>query len=59
MPAMTTPFDEKLKVDWSFVKRHAKWLQANGCSGIVCLGSLGEAAALTFDENIRIVLDVV
>lgn len=59
MPAMTTPFDEDLKVDWSFVKRHAKWLQVNGCSGIVCLGSLGEAAALSFDEKIRIVRDVV
>ncbi|WP_348263871.1 dihydrodipicolinate synthase family protein [Telmatobacter sp. DSM 110680] len=59
MPAMTTPFDENLKVDWPFVKRHARWLHANGCSGIVCLGSLGEAATLTFDEKIRIVCDVV
>src|SRR5579872_1464886 len=58
MPAMTTPFDEDLKVDWPFVKRHARWLHANGCSGIVCLGSLGEAATLTFDEKIRIVQDV-
>lgn len=59
MPAMTTPFDGDLKVDWPFVKRHATWLQENGCSGIVCLGSLGEAAALSFDEKIRIVRDVV
>ena len=59
MPAITTPFDEDLKVDWPFVRRHAQWLQANGCSGIVCLGSLGEAATLTFDEKIRIVHDVV
>jgi len=59
MPAMTTPFDENLNVDWPFVRRHAQWLQANGCSGIVCLGSLGEAATLTFDEKIRIVHDVV
>jgi 1-pyrroline-4-hydroxy-2-carboxylate deaminase len=59
MPAMTTPFDADLNVDWPFLKRHAKWLHANGCSGIVCLGSLGEAATLSFDEKIRIVRDVV
>ena len=59
MPAMTTPFDENLKVDWPFVTRHARWLQANGCSGIVCLGSLGEAATLSFDEKLRIVGGVV
>ena len=59
MPAMTTPFDEILNVDWPFVGRHACWLQANGCSGIVCLGSLGEAATLGFDEKIRIVREVV
>ena len=59
MPAMTTPFDADLKVDWPFLKRHAQWLHANGCSGIVCLGSLGEAATLSFDEKIRIVRDVV
>jgi dihydrodipicolinate synthase/N-acetylneuraminate lyase len=55
MPAMTTPFTEGLEVDWPFAERHARWLQANGCTGIVCLGSLGEAATLEFDEKIKIV----
>jgi 1-pyrroline-4-hydroxy-2-carboxylate deaminase len=55
MPAMTTGFDTQLKVDHTFLARHARWLQANGCTGIVCLGSLGEAATLTFDEKIAIV----
>ena len=55
MPAMTTPFTEGLEVDWAFLERHARWLQANGCSGIVCLGSLGEAATLGFEEKLRIV----
>src|SRR5690242_14868455 len=59
MPAMTTPFDESLKIDWSFLKRHAQWLERNGCSGVVCLGSLGEAATLRFDEKINIVREVV
>ena len=45
----------QLKVDHEFLARHARWLCANGCSGIVCLGSLGEAATLTFDEKIAIV----
>ena len=59
MPAMTTPFDGNLEVDWPFLNRHAKWLKANGCSGIVCLGSLGEAATLSIEEKIRIVRSVV
>ena len=55
MPAMTTAFDEQLNVDHVFVARHATWLHENGCTGIICLGSLGEAATLTFDEKIAIV----
>lgn len=59
MPAITTPFDAELKIDFGFLARHAQWLQANGCTGIVCLGSLGEAATLDFDEKIAIVRTVV
>ena len=58
MPAMTTAFDDHLKVDHSFVARHARWLRDNGCTGIVCLGSLGEAATLAFDEKVAIVTTV-
>ena len=39
--------------------RHASWLCANGCTGIVCLGSLAEAATLTFEEKIAITQTVV
>jgi 1-pyrroline-4-hydroxy-2-carboxylate deaminase len=59
MPAMTTAFDGNLEVDHAFVARHAQWLQENGCTGIVCLGSLGEAATLTFDERIAVLSTVV
>ena len=59
MPAITTAFDERLNVDHAFVARHARWLVANGCSGIVCLGSLGEAATLTFAEKIAIMRTLV
>ena len=53
-PAITTPFREGLAVDFDFLKEHVGWLLDKGCSGIVALGSLGEAAALTFDEKLAI-----
>jgi 1-pyrroline-4-hydroxy-2-carboxylate deaminase len=59
MPAMTTAFDANLHVDHKFVTRHAQWLAANGCSGIVCLGSLGESATLDFDEKIALLSTVI
>jgi 1-pyrroline-4-hydroxy-2-carboxylate deaminase len=59
MPAMTTAFDAKLNVDHAFVERHARWLAANGCTGIVCLGSLGESATLTFEEKMAVVSTIV
>jgi 1-pyrroline-4-hydroxy-2-carboxylate deaminase len=59
MPAMTTAFDENLNVDHGFVARHAKWLVQNGCAGVVCLGSLGEGATLTFDEKIAVLKTVI
>jgi dihydrodipicolinate synthase/N-acetylneuraminate lyase len=54
MPAMTTCFDQDLKVDHGFICKHANWLLDNGCTGLVLLGSLGEAATLTFDEKVAI-----
>ncbi len=58
MPAMTTCFDEDLKVDHAFMTRHVQWLLANGCTGIISLGSLGEAATLTFGEKEAILRNV-
>ena len=54
MPAITTCFTESYEVDHSFMAAHANWLIANGCTGIVALGSLGEGATLTFDEKVKI-----
>ena len=51
MPAITTPFDEQLKIDHAFVAKHCKWLVDNACTGIVTPGSLGESATLTIDEK--------
>ncbi len=54
MPAVTTPFDDNLNVDYAFLTRHTSWLLENGCAGLVMLGSLGEGATLEHDEKIAI-----
>jgi 4-hydroxy-tetrahydrodipicolinate synthase len=54
MPAMTTPFDNKLVVDHPFLAQHAAWLLGNGCTGLVMLGSLGEGATLENSEKVDI-----
>ena len=59
MPAMTTAFDKDLNVDREFVALHAQWLIENGCTGIVCLGSLAEASTLRFEEKTAILNIVV
>jgi 4-hydroxy-tetrahydrodipicolinate synthase len=59
MPAITTAFNPDLSVDYATVARHAQWLIENGCSGIICLGSLGEAATLSFHEKVQILTTVV
>jgi 4-hydroxy-tetrahydrodipicolinate synthase len=55
MPALTTAFDETLKIDHAFLTRHAQWQVENGVSGLVGLGSLGEAPTLTFEEKVSII----
>jgi 4-hydroxy-tetrahydrodipicolinate synthase len=59
MPAMTTAFDESLKVDHDFMRRHGQWMIENGCAGLIMLGSLGEAPTLVFDEKVAILENVV
>ena len=59
MPALTTTFDANLKIDHDFVARHARWQIENGASGIIALGSLGEAATLTLEEKIALIKTLV
>ena len=59
IPAMTTAFHPDLSVDHGFVAGHARWLIDAGCTGIVCLGSLGEGATLTGEEKRAILRTVV
>ncbi len=51
MPAMTTCFDEQLNIDHAFMARHGRWMLDNGCTGLILLGSLGEAATLSLEEK--------
>jgi 4-hydroxy-tetrahydrodipicolinate synthase len=51
MPAITTCFDESLKIDHQFVAAHCRWLIESGCTGIVTPGSLGEGATLSVEEK--------
>lgn len=53
-PAITTPFRGDLSVDHDALRRHVSWMIEAGCGAIVPLGSLGEAATLTFSEKVEI-----
>jgi len=59
MPAMTTCFDSNLEVDHAFMAKHTQWMLESGCTGIVSLGSLGEAATLAVAEKIPILENIV
>lgn len=59
MPAMTTCFDNHMRVDHEFMSRHANWMVDSGCSGLIMLGSLGEAATLTTEEKLAILRNMV
>jgi 4-hydroxy-tetrahydrodipicolinate synthase len=53
-PAITTPFDSQLTIDYEALERLINTLIVSGCRGIVALGSLGEAPTLAKDEKIEI-----
>lgn len=59
IPAITTPFAADGQVDHAFLAKHANQLIEAGCTGIVPLGSLGEAATLTFEEKVEIIRTLV
>src|SRR5437764_13311885 len=52
--AITTAFKPDGSVDYEFVAQHARWQIEHGVDGVVALGSLGEAATLTFEEKVAI-----
>ncbi len=54
LPAITTNFRASGALDPSALARHCRWMIDSGCTGIVCGGSLGEAATLSFEEKCRL-----
>jgi 4-hydroxy-tetrahydrodipicolinate synthase len=54
IPAITTPFDEQLKVDHPALSKHCAWMIDSGCTGVVGLGSLGEGATLAAAEKAEV-----
>lgn len=54
IPAITTPFKEDLSIDHLFLAKHCQRMLDNGCMGLVPLGSLGEGAALSFNEKLLV-----
>ncbi len=54
MPATLTQFNSDLTIDHGIMAAHGKWLIENGCTAIVCHGSLGEGATLSFEEKLAL-----
>ena len=51
LPAITTPFNADFSVDAGFLATHSRWLVEAGSTGLIPLGSLGEAATLDPTEK--------
>ena len=41
------------EIDHAFMTGHSQWLVENGCTGVVVLGSLGEARRWTSTKKLR------
>jgi 1-pyrroline-4-hydroxy-2-carboxylate deaminase len=54
MPATLTQFNADLTIDHGLMADHGKWLVEHGCTAIVCHGSLGEGATLSFAEKLAL-----
>lgn len=55
IPAITTNLDASAAIDHDALTKHCRWMIDSGCTGIVCCGSLGEAATLSFEEKLAVV----
>ena len=59
LPALTTNLRPNGAIDQVAFARHCRWMIDSGCTGLVCCGSLGEAATLSFAEKIAVVTTAV
>ena len=59
LPAITTNLRANGAIDHPALLRHCRWMLDSGCTGLVCCGSLGEAATLSFADKISVVTTAV
>ena len=59
LPAITTNLRANGAIDHPALLRHCRWMLDSGCTGLVCCGSLGEAATLSVAEKISVVTTAV
>lgn len=57
--AIVTPMDPAGDLDWEALDRLVEWHVIEGTNGIVPVGTTGESATLSIDENVRVVERVV
>ncbi len=55
LPAITTNLRANGAIDHPALAKHCRWMIESGCRGIICCGSLGESATLSFEEKISVV----
>ncbi len=53
-PAITTPLRPSGALHLPALARHARWMIDSGCRGLICSGSLGESATLSFEEKLTV-----
>ena len=58
-PAMCTPFDADMSIDFETLADDARRLERAGVDGLVPVGSTGESATLSHDEHVEVVEAVV
>jgi len=54
IPALTTNLRARGALDTRALARQCRWLIEHGVTGLVCCGSLGEAATLSLDEKLAV-----
>jgi 4-hydroxy-tetrahydrodipicolinate synthase len=54
IPALTTNLRATGALDTRALARQCRWLIGHGVTGLVCCGSLGEAATLSLDEKLAV-----
>ena len=54
IPAIITPFDNNLEIDYDSLEKHINFLIAEGSHGLVSCGTTGESPTLDHEEHKRV-----